>query len=155
LETLEHFKKPGGKGDLCTFLKMWAEIGGNHYLYLNEEVTAKFVKMFMGIRRRLMGDEWFFLPPERFLIFKLDKRGDAYESRMLPLNVGVANPASTLAPEWTKPLDATMQYKFRDFSYELFADDKDGLVMGLRYEREEFAGLGNRLYLLCFVPNQL
>jgi hypothetical protein len=31
-------------------------------------------------------------------------------------------------------------------------DDEDGMVLGLRYEREESAELGNRLHLLCFVP---
>jgi hypothetical protein len=33
-ETIEHFKKPGGKGDFRTFRTMWAEIGGTFFLYL-------------------------------------------------------------------------------------------------------------------------
>jgi hypothetical protein len=152
-ETIEHFKKPGGKGDFRTFRSMWAEIGGTFYLYLDEQVTAKFVKMFMGIRRHLMKDAWFFVRAERFLLFKVDKRDDAYEARPLPLSVGVANPAHPLPQEWTTALDEPMQHKFRDFSYDVFAYDEDGMAMGLRYEREEFAGLGNRLYLLCFVPH--
>jgi hypothetical protein len=151
-ETIGHFKKPGGKGDFRTFRKMWAEIGGNLYLCLDEQVTAKFVKMFMGIRRHLMRKSWFFVPVEQFLLFKVDKREDRYEARLLPLSVGVVNPAGQLDQEFAAALDEPMQYKFRDFSYELFANDEDGMVMGLRYEREEFAGLGNRLYLLCFVP---
>jgi hypothetical protein len=107
--------------------------------------------MFMGIRRHLMKDAWFFVPAERFLLFKVDKPDDAYEARPLPLSVGVANPAQSLPQEWTAVLDGPMQHKFRDFSYEVFAYDEYGMAMGLRYEREEFAGLGNRLYLLCFV----
>jgi hypothetical protein len=69
------------------------------------------------------------------------------------MRVGEVNPAQLLDARFTSALAQTMQYKFRDFSYELFADDDDGMVLGIRYEREEFAELGNRLYLLCFVPN--
>jgi hypothetical protein len=110
-ETLSHFKKPGGKGDLRTFRKMWAEIGG------------------------------------------VDKRENSYEVRKLPLRVGVANPAQPVPADFAEMLNEPMQYKFRDFSYEWFANDENGMAMGLRYEREEYAELGNRLYLLCFVPN--
>jgi hypothetical protein len=151
-ETISHFRKPAGRRDARTFQKMWAEIGGNLYLYLGEQVTAKFVKMFMGIRRHCLRKSWFFVPAEQFLLFKIDKHGDGYVARLLPLSVGVANPAGQVDPEFAAALEEPMQFKFRDFSYELFADDEDGMVMGLRYEREEFAGLGNRLYLLCFVP---
>jgi hypothetical protein len=77
-ETISHFKKPAGKGDFRTFRKMWAEIGGNLYLYLDEQLTAKFVKMFMGIRRYLMRKSWFFVPAEQFLLFKVDRREDSY-----------------------------------------------------------------------------
>ena len=108
--------------------------------------------MFMGIRRHLMDKSWFFVPAERFLLVKLDKRDGRYESRPLPLRVGGGNPVNQVAPECAKALDEPMRYKFRDFSYEVFANDDDGMVLGLRYEREEFAGLGNRLYLMCFVP---
>lgn len=87
-ETISHFKKPGGKGDFRTFRKMWAEIGGNFYLYLDEQVTPKFVKMFMGIRRRLMRKSWFFVPAEQFLVFKVDKRDGHDQARLLPLSVG-------------------------------------------------------------------
>jgi hypothetical protein len=152
-DTIEHFKKARGKGDFRTFRKMWAEIGGSFHLYFDEEATVKFVKMFMGIRRHLMRDSWFFVPAERFLLFKIDKPDDAYEARPLPMRVGVANPAQPLRREWTEALDEPMQHRFRDFSYEVLTYDEDGIVMGLRYEREEFAALGNRLYLLCFVPN--
>src|SRR6266851_5817921 len=70
-ETIKHFKKPAGKGDFRTFRKMWAEIGGTFYLYLNEEVTAKFVKMFMGIRRHLMRDSWFLFHRSGFYCSRL------------------------------------------------------------------------------------
>jgi hypothetical protein len=152
-ETIKHFKKPGGKVDFRTFRNMWAEIGGNFYLYLTEDVAAKFVKMFMGIRRDLMGDSWFFVPPGRFLLFKIDKRDDSYESRSLPLVVGAANPAHPLPKPFAEALNEPMPCKFRDFSYGILLNDEDGIVLGLRYEREEFAGLGNRLHLLCFIPN--
>jgi hypothetical protein len=68
------------------------------------------------------------------------------------MSVGGANPGHPLESKFAEALNEPMQYKFRDFSYEWFADDEAGMVMGLRYEREEFEGLGNRLYLLCFVP---
>ncbi len=155
-DTIKHFKTPAGKGDFRTFGKMWAEVGGKYYLYLDDQVTAKFVKMFMGIRRHLMGKSWFFLPPEHFLLFKLDKRDGSYEARRLPLNVGAVNAAQPVEDaKFAEELDKPMQYKFRDFSYEWFADDKEGMAMGLRYEREEFTGLGNSLYIMCFVPNPL
>ena len=38
--------------------------------------------------------------------------------------------------KFAEELDKPMQYKFRDFSYEWFADDKEGMAMGLRYEQE-------------------
>jgi hypothetical protein len=152
-DTISHFKKPKGKADFRTFRNMWAEIDGTFYLYLNEDVTAKFVKMFMGIRRHLMRDSWFFVPAERFLLFKIDKRGDSYESRPLPLAVGAANPARPLPDDFAVALNEPMQCKFRDFNYGVLIDDEDGMMLGLRYEREEFAGLGNRLHLLCCVPN--
>jgi hypothetical protein len=151
-DTIKHFKKPGGKGDFRTFRKMWAEIEGTFYLYLDEQVTAKFVKMFMGIRRHLMGKSWFFVPAERFLLFKVDKHQDTYAARPLPLRVGVVNPAGLLPTDFAEALNEPMQHRFREFSYECFTNDEDGMVMRLRYEREEFAELGNRLYLLCFVP---
>jgi hypothetical protein len=151
--TISHFKKPGGQGDFRTFRNMWAEIGGNLYLYLDDQVTAKFVKMFMGIRRHLIGDSWFFVPPERFLLFKIDKRDDSYESRPLPLIVGAANFAHSLPADYAETLNDPMQSKFRDFNYGVLLDDEDGMVLGLRYERKEFADLGNRLHLLCFIPN--
>jgi hypothetical protein len=150
-DTIKHFRTPQGKGDLRTFLSMWKEFGENCYLYLDEKITAKFVKMFMGVRRHLLKKAWFFLPQEQFILFKADKLEDHYEARQLPLTVGGPNPAGPLSQEWTETLDHPMQYKLRDFSYELFANDADGMMMGIRYEREEFAGLGNRLYLLCFV----
>jgi hypothetical protein len=152
-ETISHFKDPRGKGDFRTFSSMWTEIGGNYYLYINEQVTAKFIKMFMGIRRQLLRGAWFFVPAERFLLFKIDAVGERYESRPLPMRVGEVNSAQPLGAEFTSALAEPMQYKFRDFAYELFANDDDGVVLGIRYEREEFAELGNRLYLLCFVPN--
>jgi hypothetical protein len=152
-ETIEHFKNPDGKADFRTFRSMWAEIGGTFKLYLDEQVTAKLIKMFMGIRRHLMRDAWFFVPAELFVLFKVDKRDAAYEARLLPLRVGGANLAQPLPQEWTADLDEPMRHKFRDFGYDVFANDEDGMTIGLRYERDEFAGLGNRLYLLCFVPH--
>lgn len=152
-ETLDHFKNPKGKGDFRTFSKMWAEIGGKFYLFLDEQVTAKFVKMFMGIRRHLLRRSWFYAPAEQFLLVKIDRREGVSEGRRLPLTVGGGNPAQPVPAEFAEAMDGAMQYKFRDFAYELFANDDDGIVMALRYEREEYAGLGNRLLLLCFVPN--
>jgi hypothetical protein len=70
----------------------------------------------------------------------------------LPLVVGAANPAHRLPADFAEGLNEPMQCKFRDFNYGALLDDEDGMVLGLRYEREEFAGLGNRLHLLCFVP---
>jgi hypothetical protein len=151
-DTIRHFKKPGGRGDFRTFRSMWAEVGGHFYLYFDEQVTAKFVKMFMGIRRHLMREAWFFAPAERFLLFKIDAVDGRYESRPLPMRVGEVNPAQPLDAAFTSALAEPMQHKFRDFGYELFTDDDDGMVLGIRYEREEFAELGNRLYLICFIP---
>jgi hypothetical protein len=153
-DTIRHFKEKKGKGDLLTFVKMWAEIGGNFYLYLNEQVTAKFKKMFMGIRRHLMGDSWFFVPEDHFLLFKIDKREDIYEARPLPLVVGAANPAHPLLRDYAEAMNEPMDHKFRDFNYGVLIDDEDGMMLGLRYEREEFAELGNRLHLVCFIPKE-
>ena len=86
-DTIKHFKTSAGKGDFRTFAKMWAEVGGTYYLYLDDQVTARLVKMFMGVRRHLMGKAWFFLPPDHFLLFKLDKRDGSYEARRLPLRI--------------------------------------------------------------------
>ena len=94
------------------------------------------------------------MPAERFLLFKIDNRGDLYESRPLPLIVGATNPAHPLPPDYAEALNESMQCKFRDFNYGVLLDDDDGMMLGLRYEREEFAELGNRLHLVCFVPRQ-
>ena len=47
-DTIKHFKTPAGKGDFRTFGKMWAEVGGKYYLYLDDQVTAKFVENVHG-----------------------------------------------------------------------------------------------------------
>ena len=152
-DTLNHLKNPRGKGDFRTFMSVWAEVGGKMYMYLDEKLTAKFVKMFKGIRRHLLNKKWFFVPAVDFNLFKIDKHNDLQEVRPLPLNVGGPNPAVPLSPEFCEMLNEPMRHKFRDFRFEWFADDDDGMVMGLKYEREEFAHLGNRLYLVCFIPN--
>ena len=117
-----------------------------------EPHVVRLRQMFMGIRRHLMRDSWFFVPTEQFLLFKVDKCDDSYESRPLPLVVGGKNRAHPLPADFAEALNEPMQYRFREFNYDVLLLDKDGMVLGLRYEREEFAELGNRLHLVCFVP---
>ncbi|MCE9529833.1 MAG: hypothetical protein K8T89_01630 [Planctomycetes bacterium] len=154
-EIIRHFKDPDGRKDFQDFSSAWKEKNGKWYLYADAEVTAKFVKMFMGIRRHLLREKWYYVPAEGFTILKIDPVDDLHEGRVLPLRVGGRNPSRTFEPDINAALKEPMRHKFRDFRYDWFADDDDGMVFGLKYEREEFAHLGNRLFLICAVPKSV
>jgi hypothetical protein len=150
-ETIKHFTDPRGARDLGIFRDMSARLDGKHYLYLDDQVTAKFVKMFMGIRRHLMDASWKYVPAEQFMLFQLEPHASGYNARRLPLAVGGPNRSDPIAPDFAEALNAPMAHRFRDFRYEWLGSEAEGMTIGLRYEREEFAGVGNRLYLLCLV----
>ncbi len=85
--------------------------------------------MFMGIRRHLLHRSWFYVPAEQFVIFKIDRDEVSYQARVLPMSVGGPNHAQPLHPQFTEVLNEQMRHKFRDFRFEWFADDEEGMVM--------------------------
>jgi hypothetical protein len=151
-ETIAHFNDPRGKKDFRTFKSLWREVNGTLYLFADRKVTAKLRKMFRGLRRYILKKSWFYLPASNFIVFQVNKQGKHYETRLLPLRVKGPNPAVPIHPRFYAMLEEPFQYSFGDFHYELFANDADGMMMALKYVHDEFAHLGNRFFLLCYVP---
>lgn len=151
-ETIAHFNDPRGKKDFRTFKSLWREVSGQLYLFADRKVTAKLRKMFRGLRRYMLKKTWFYLPASAFYLFQINRKGNHYETRALPLRVKGPNPALMVHPEFYKILEEQFQYSFGPFHYDIIANDEDGMIMALKYAHDEFAHLGNQFYLVCYVP---
>jgi hypothetical protein len=152
-KTLDHFRRPDARADIEEFRSACSFDSNNLRVVPNSEITAKLTKMFMGLRRKLMGEAWYFLPRETFRIYKIDPGLSGWVSRPLPFPVGYPTTGIPLTPDLAEDLSKPMRHKFRDFEYEILANDSDGMAIGLQYTRTDFLHLGNRLELLCFVPS--
>lgn len=148
---LKHFLTPEGSKDRKRFLAKLHTQGEESRFYQDEEVTSKFVKMFMGVFRHLMGGDWFYLPPEHFAVFQIEKKDSAYYALPLPLVVGGPNKSAILHPDFWPALDAPMRWSFRDFHYDILAVEENRVTVGLRYERADENIPANQLYLVCVV----
>jgi hypothetical protein len=148
---LDHFATLEGSKDRRKFLAKLYTYGEESRFYLDEEVTSKFVKMFMGIFRHLIGSDWFYLPAEQFSVFQIERKGPAYYALPLPLIVGGPNKSAILRPDFWPPLEAPMRWSFRDFHYDVLAVEENHVTIGLRYERADDNIPANQLFLVCAV----
>src|SRR6266852_670896 len=72
-DRMPHFKHPKGMADLRKLFSA-CHVSEKHQvrLYPDDQITKLFKKMFVGLRKHLLGRGWTFLEVARFTVFKID-----------------------------------------------------------------------------------
>jgi hypothetical protein len=129
---------PKSRGDLQAFQSI--STPDIRMVYPEDRLTRLFKKMFLGLRRHLLKEDWTFVSTDLLQVFSVTRVEGVRVIRLLPLKVGVPNQAFVLPPEM-EDLFEGCRYHFRDFSFDMTDDE----VMTLKYNRTQ---LGNELVLL-------
>jgi hypothetical protein len=106
--------------------------------------------MFMGIRRCLLGRDWFSLSASSFHLFQVRSKG-YYEIRALPTPDAGGNEPFVLPPAFAEALEHPCSHTYRDFEFTILEAGADGIVLALKFQRRDPTVLGNRLRLSCHV----
>jgi hypothetical protein len=132
---------PKSRRDLRAFLGIASQ--RRDVVYPEERLTRLFKKMFLGVRRHLLGEKWTFVPMDRLVLFSVKAEGERRVVRQLPLKVDGPNAGFDLPPAFYDAVDAC-EYKFRDFRFNL---DEEGNMV-IRYDRKDH---GNELVLVGYI----
>jgi hypothetical protein len=133
---LPELRHPQGVGDLRSFLKICTS--DIRVAYPEERVTRLFKKVFQGLRRYLLGDDWTFVSADHLTLFSKVRDGERSIIRQLPLCVGGPNNGYTIPPAFEG--EGSLTFRFRDFRFGMPEPE----VILLRYDQSLS---GNELFL--------
>jgi hypothetical protein len=144
-ERVQELTHPLGRGDLTKFLRACTPDFSK--VYPDDHVTRPLRKLFMGLRRNLLKDQWRFIPPDYFYLLAHYMEGGERIMRPLPLKVGERNVGFTF-PSELEDIFQSYRFHFRGLDFDL----PEPGVFTLHFKRPESE---NELTLVCWVQDEV
>jgi hypothetical protein len=144
-----HYGNSKGKTDLRRFWSACQTYQDSKVgLFPNGAIAKQWTKVFMGLRRCLLRQDWTYLSAGRFHLYGINaadqQTGYRYRFFSLPVQVGGPNepiPDFVWKGDMPDEVIDTLEVfdcRYRDFAYGIKHKDDNYLVMGLKYLRESF-----------------